>query len=168
MKLEEFTKELYKTADKDYGICPPPLDANKAMSILINHLLGKDWYVTMPMSREQVYSEAVADILGRYSDISERISIKNIIKNIFKLKKRLSKNTNIINTNIENTMLDNTDISMLLSALRDQLNSLKRMKEKCTNYKYKNDINERMINIQALIFKLEKDNRRINNEYSKN
>jgi predicted metal-dependent TIM-barrel fold hydrolase len=83
MKLEEFTKNLLDKADKDYGMCPPPISANEAMDVLIGHLLGEDWYVAMAMSPEQVYTEAVADILTKYP---EKISLWKRIKNIFVIK----------------------------------------------------------------------------------
>lgn len=65
MNCEQFKKELLNSAEKDYGICPPPLEAQKGLDILINHFLGEDWYVTLPLCQEQVNSEAVYEILKR-------------------------------------------------------------------------------------------------------
>ena len=52
---------------KDYGLCPQPYPANKCMDALIEHLLGKDWYTTMPMGVEQVYTEASYEIIRKYN-----------------------------------------------------------------------------------------------------
>jgi hypothetical protein len=49
---------------KDYGLCPPPIEAQKALDILTKHFLGEDWYVSLSMGREQVNAEAVYDILS--------------------------------------------------------------------------------------------------------
>jgi len=65
MKAEDFIKEANEKADKDYGLCPPPTPAKGAINILIDHFLGEDWYVTMPISPEQLYTEAVYEILNR-------------------------------------------------------------------------------------------------------
>ncbi len=52
---------------EDYGICPPPLDAQKALNFLHDYLLGEDYYFTMPMSVEQCNTELVHLILINYS-----------------------------------------------------------------------------------------------------
>jgi hypothetical protein len=54
-----------KESEHEYGLFPPPINADKGMSILIEHFLGKDWYVTSPMGTEQVYTEAIHEILKR-------------------------------------------------------------------------------------------------------
>jgi hypothetical protein len=63
MKPKDFIKEIEKEDSFDYGLCPPPIKAEKGLQILINHFLGDDWYVTMPISSEQVYTEAIYAIL---------------------------------------------------------------------------------------------------------
>jgi hypothetical protein len=65
MKPEDFKELLHNNSDKDYGLCPPPIKAQKALNILVEHFLGKDWYVTTPMGQEQVNSEAVYEILRK-------------------------------------------------------------------------------------------------------
>ena len=65
MKAEEFSDLVYKESKKDYGLCPPPISAEKGLKILMNHFLGDDWYVVMPLGREQVYTEAIFEILNR-------------------------------------------------------------------------------------------------------
>jgi len=64
------TEKLLKIVDehnegKSYGLCPQPFPADKGLNILIDHFLGKDWYVTLSMSSEQVYTEAICDILDK-------------------------------------------------------------------------------------------------------
>lgn len=66
MKPEEFIKNLESKDKKDYGLCPPPIKAEEGMQVLIDHLLGEDWYVVMPLSSEQAYTEAIYAILEKY------------------------------------------------------------------------------------------------------
>ena len=66
MKPEEFLDIVYKKSNIDYGLCPPPIKAEEGLDILIKHFLGKDWYVTMPLSTEQVYTEAIYQILEKH------------------------------------------------------------------------------------------------------
>ena len=66
MKAEEFKKSALEKSDEDYGLCPPPTNAQCGLHILIEHFLGKDWYVTMPISQEQVNTEAIYAILKKY------------------------------------------------------------------------------------------------------
>jgi hypothetical protein len=63
MKAEEFIEIVNKESKVDYGLMPPPITAEKGLNILIEHFLGKDWYVTSPLSQEQVYTEAIHQIL---------------------------------------------------------------------------------------------------------
>lgn len=68
MTPDKFVEIVDKHNDgKDYGLCPQPYPANKCMDILIEHLLGKDWYTTMPMGPEQVNTEATYEIIRRYN-----------------------------------------------------------------------------------------------------
>lgn len=46
---------------------PPPMDAQMAINELCRHLLGEDWYVSMPMSTEQINTEIVYEIERKYS-----------------------------------------------------------------------------------------------------
>lgn len=63
---EEFLKRQHDKHPGDYGICPPPTPPQEAVGILIEHFLGKDWYSTMPMSQEQINTQAVCEILDEY------------------------------------------------------------------------------------------------------
>lgn len=53
----------------DYGICPPPMDAQVALKEIARHLLGENWCVTMPISQEQVNTEIVYAIESRYKKV---------------------------------------------------------------------------------------------------
>lgn len=66
MDAEKFKQIVLDNADKDYGVCLPPTDAQYGLNILINHFLGEDWYVVMPISQEQVNTEAIYEILKKY------------------------------------------------------------------------------------------------------
>ena len=79
MDSEKFVKMVHENANFDYGICPPPIDAQYGLNILIKHFLGPDWYVIMPLCQRQVNTEAVYAILKKYP---EKKSFKDIIKNL--------------------------------------------------------------------------------------
>lgn len=53
--------------DTSCGIFPAPMEAQQALDILINYLLGDDWYVVSPMHTKQVNACAVEQILDKYS-----------------------------------------------------------------------------------------------------
>lgn len=66
MTKEEFLAIVDKHNEgKTYGLCPQPFPADKGLNALIEHFLGKDWYSTLPMSSEQVYTEAICNILDK-------------------------------------------------------------------------------------------------------
>ena len=64
--LDYFDEKYRNREDKDnmygVGIC----DAN-FRHFIINYLLGDDWYVTDPISQEQVNEVALCEILKKYS-----------------------------------------------------------------------------------------------------
>ena len=66
MKPKEFARMAYGMADKDCGICPPPIEAQTGLNVLISHFLGDDWYVSLPLGTKQVNTEAVLEILERF------------------------------------------------------------------------------------------------------
>lgn len=66
MKPEQFIDNLLEKDDFDYGIAPPPVKADEGLDVLIHHFLGDDWYVTLPLSTEQVYTEAIYTILEKH------------------------------------------------------------------------------------------------------
>ena len=53
--------------DTSCGMCPAPMEAQLALNILTDYLLGEDWYVAMPMNTKQVNACAVEQILDKYS-----------------------------------------------------------------------------------------------------
>lgn len=61
---------FYENAIKENNwsgkITDPPTDPRKAIHILIRHLLGKKWYVSISESDDQVITAAVYDILKKY------------------------------------------------------------------------------------------------------
>ena len=65
MTADEFEKFAYANAKMDYGVCTPPISAEVGMDILIRHFLGDDWYSMLPISREQLYTEAIYEILRK-------------------------------------------------------------------------------------------------------
>ena len=80
MKPEQFIDSLKKEDSFDYGLCPPPVKAEKGLGVLIKHFLGDDWYVTMPISTEQVYTEAIYAILEKHQkmNIWQRYKMVNL------------------------------------------------------------------------------------------
>lgn len=83
MTPEEFTKQLYENADGDYGLFPPPTEAQHGLNILIKHFLGEDWYSTCSIHNAQVNSEAIYEILKKYPKRN-----RNIFKFLNKLKRK--------------------------------------------------------------------------------
>ena len=62
-------KLLEQLAEKDpfnYGLMPPPIEAQEGLTILINHFLGENWYSMNPISQEQVNTEAICQILEQF------------------------------------------------------------------------------------------------------
>lgn len=63
---QKFTEWLENDAE-DYGMCDPPLEAQKAINFLRDYLLGEDWYIAMPENTKQINTAIVYDILSEYS-----------------------------------------------------------------------------------------------------
>jgi hypothetical protein len=79
MKVKQYLKQV--EGNTDYGICPPPTDAQTGLNVLIEYFLGSDWYVPLPLSTEQVNTEAICLILSLYNK-NGRIKLwKRIKKN---------------------------------------------------------------------------------------
>lgn len=53
--------------DPTYGLCPAPIDAQTAVNILCDYLLGDDWYFAGSASVEQGNAIVVELILNKYS-----------------------------------------------------------------------------------------------------
>lgn len=68
-KAQEFYDERRKATNwPSDEMCDPPTSDEEAVDILFNYLLGDDWYVGMPESREQCNTAAIVDILKNYVD----------------------------------------------------------------------------------------------------
>lgn len=74
MKPEEFMSYLYSKTDEDYGIMIPPIEAQDGLNILIEHFLGEDW-TPSNTDNEQINSEAIYEILKRYSNVFSKRSL---------------------------------------------------------------------------------------------
>lgn len=53
----------------DYGLMPPPMDAQVAINELAKHLLGENWYIVNPVSGEQANTEIVYAIERKYKRV---------------------------------------------------------------------------------------------------
>ena len=64
---ESFKAMKENIEDNTYGLCPAPMDAQLALNILTDYLLGEDWYIAGSMSVEQANACVVEQILDKYS-----------------------------------------------------------------------------------------------------
>lgn len=71
MKVYKYNKsfEAIKNniCDTSYGLCPAPMEAQQAVNILCDYLLGDDWYFAGSASVEQGNAMVVELILDKYS-----------------------------------------------------------------------------------------------------
>ena len=65
MNNKEYFEKV--VTDKSYGLCAAPLNAQTAINILCDYLLGEDFYIAMPMNAEQCNTVIVDNILSKYS-----------------------------------------------------------------------------------------------------
>lgn len=49
-------------------LCDPPTEPREGMHILIDELLGENWYVVMPENDDQVITQAIYQIIHKYID----------------------------------------------------------------------------------------------------
>lgn len=69
----EIADRIIKLTDgKDYGIFPPPMNAQVAVDELCRYLLGDDWYSVNPLCSEQINTEIVYEIECKYKNCRER------------------------------------------------------------------------------------------------
>lgn len=52
--------------EDDYGIMPPPMNAQTAINELSSYLLGDDWYIVDPVNAEQANAIIVYEIEKKY------------------------------------------------------------------------------------------------------
>lgn len=62
----KYSEWLQNNWDKD-NVCPPKLDAQQALNILQQYLLGDNWYIVDPLCNEQANVEVVHEILYKHS-----------------------------------------------------------------------------------------------------
>ena len=71
MKKHKYNKSFEdlkeNICDTSYGIYPAPMDAQVALDILSDYLLGDDWYFAGSCSVEQGNAIVVEQILDKYS-----------------------------------------------------------------------------------------------------
>lgn len=49
-------------------LCDPPTEPREGIHILIDELIGRDWYVAIPENDDQVITAAIYNIIRRYVD----------------------------------------------------------------------------------------------------
>lgn len=64
--IDKFIADNSKLPVSDRQICPPPTDPQKVVDCLCDLFLGPDWYVTFPVSTEQVNTLILDEILYKY------------------------------------------------------------------------------------------------------
>lgn len=65
--LTEYMNSKYKNREDKDNIFPVGLTDEEFRRFTIDYLLGPDWYVVDPLSRDQVNEIALCDILDKYS-----------------------------------------------------------------------------------------------------
>ena len=69
---KEIKERILKLAEPgDYGIFPPPMDAQVALNELCRFFLGDDW-CTITMSNKQVNTEIVYEIESKYKKVNRK------------------------------------------------------------------------------------------------
>lgn len=64
---EEIAERISKLAKPgDYGIFPPPMEAQVAVNELCRFFLGENWYSINPLCNEQINTEIVYEIECNY------------------------------------------------------------------------------------------------------
>ena len=83
--MSKHKKKLFEILKNDtYGLCPAPMSSIDAIDILTEYLLGEDFYIAMPLNREQANTSIVYQILMQYS--------KKFRKDFKRFKKELKEN----------------------------------------------------------------------------
>ena len=66
--MNNSTSKLFNIlSNKCCGIFPAPMDANDALEILSDYLLGDDFYTASPLPQSQANVDIVVSILEKYS-----------------------------------------------------------------------------------------------------
>lgn len=70
---KEIIERILKLAKPgDYGIFPPPMDAQVALNELCRFFLGDDWYCVTPIHTAQVNTEIVYEIESKYKKVNRK------------------------------------------------------------------------------------------------
>lgn len=86
--MSKHKKKLFEILKNDtYGLCPAPMSSIDAIDILTEYLLGEDFYIAMPLNREQANTSIVYQILMQYS--------KKFRKDFKRFKKELKENNQL-------------------------------------------------------------------------
>lgn len=70
---KEIAERILKLAGPgDYGMLPPPMDAQVALNELCRFFLGDDWYCVLPIHTGQVNTEIVYEIESKYKKVNRK------------------------------------------------------------------------------------------------
>ena len=70
---KEIAERILKlTEPGDYGMLPPPMDAQVALNELCRFFLGDDWYCVLPIHTGQVNTEIVYEIESKYKKVNRK------------------------------------------------------------------------------------------------
>ena len=70
---KEIAERILKLAEPgDYGIFPPPMDAQVALNELCRFFLGDDWYCVLQIHTGQVNTEIVYEIESKYNKVNRK------------------------------------------------------------------------------------------------
>ncbi len=70
---EDIANRILSLAEPgDYGIFPPPMDAQVALNELCRFFLGDDWYCVLPIHAGQVNTEIVYEIESKYKKVNRK------------------------------------------------------------------------------------------------
>lgn len=67
-----YKKVMEKENWNEDDLCDPPIEPREGIHILIDELLGEDWYVAMPENDNQVITQAIYQIIYKYIDEPEK------------------------------------------------------------------------------------------------
>lgn len=68
MRLDNWLKEHSTNA---FDICAPEMEASDARDILVEEVLGPDWYITYPANGKQAMAEVVAAVVKKVKELEK-------------------------------------------------------------------------------------------------
>ena len=69
-----YKKAMEKENWSEDNLCDPPTEPRDGIHILIDELLGEDWYVVMPENDNQVITNAIYTIIRKYVDDPKEVN----------------------------------------------------------------------------------------------